>query len=329
MKKFKFFMVLVLLMITISFVTSASAAPHPGKGKGVGKPDELPAISGIAHERIESLGNGVFKIKPTASEIKNYNKKTGKKEVDLDIPENEIVNYNLISTVEEIDEDGNIKIYEYYQPNDNENSFKHSEYFLEDEYSTLGNIGTLNTIDPGEGALRLLRWAQSSLDHGFFFDEKIGYEAALAGERFEKSLNYVMGVFKSNPVIDLFTGLVASDIKNKLKGQGDAYSRSRTAYKEGQVYTNGNWKTYFETDQFEVYWAHEQISFKEGGGTSNSITKNYYPDTYKPIEWVPSTRYNEEQTILNIANDRYKRKLAPTRDSGFQGTFFSNTWNAK
>ncbi len=76
-------------------------------------------------------------------------------------------------------------------------------------------------------------------------------------------------------------------------------------HKYGQVYHNGSWKSYYDTYQSEWYWCHKQISYNDDGSVKHTTDKNYFPETYLPIQWMWTSDFYDDETISEVALYQY------------------------
>ncbi|OIJ08403.1 hypothetical protein BKP35_17660 [Anaerobacillus arseniciselenatis] len=273
-------------------------------------------IYGISEERIETIVDGVYSYVLNEDEIKYFIEKTGREYdlyTDLEVENKQLNNvseeYKLINIEYEVDDNGNIVEYHYFQPlNDSPKS---------------SNI-------PGEGALRL-HIHHTDLFNGGDFDWATGRKDDLQDYFYSKALSVGPGYIASkHPVLGLLIAAFSDVVEDSKGARNDTWEVFRDTYKEGQVFTNGEWKTYFTTNQYEVYWEQRSRIYSASvNDIINTVWDYYTPQNgYKPIEWIHSTNFNNDQYILNTARNRYINNWNPRVDFGFIGNN-STIWNAK
>ncbi|MFC7782861.1 hypothetical protein ACFQWC_00020 [Rossellomorea sp. GCM10028870] len=158
------------------------------------------------------------------------------------------------------------------------------------------------------------------------FDTATGYQNDLENERFIKGFEIVTGEFVSNPVYNLLTGSVLETVKSGAEGNTDATSYDRVVSKNAQVCTKSGWKTYFISNQKEVYWAHDQRATDTNSGNVYTDYQQYFPSVYHPIHWIQNTWFEDEETLLEIAYERYRRGEGVGYDK-IEDEYYKSIWN--
>lgn len=304
----------------------------------------------IEEERIIEVSPGIYKIIPTEEETNNFFQVQGwpvsNEQLDISYVGNIINSYDLIYTEKSDNGQGGFEEYRYYRLNFKDtpeakeiqetiNLRKLNETL---DSSNNGSDSFLNTtkediiIDgfvPEEGDVRIYVNAEAISNKGFF-DSEQGCKATLSTSKFWWAIQFGGALIPSRYVIGYFTGAVANAIINEGKyGQGDATSVDRTVYKTGEVYTNGQWKSYYITNQYEVYWKIDQIAYTDSTRlyVYSTSLKTYYPPYYNPIEWIPTSNFNNNQQIIDITLARYNNNLGLYYDNGFDGDYYTSYWN--
>ncbi len=283
----------------------------------------------------ENASETIYMIEPTLEEQQEFSKERGleigpqirtleesMKTEDL-LKKLNISSYRLDKVESGIDENGYEFLAKYYTP-----------VYTDGDNLKVESVSP-SSLDPGQGAVRIYM-TFDRLSYQTNFDSVRGLKSSLSAQYFNKSLSMVTGQLNSQKVwvslaTTLFTGSVAKAIDSYAIGDGMAQSYYRTAYKSGQVYTNGAWKTYYQSNQYEVFWAHKQFAYNSS--TNQQIATNdfnYLPaNGYLPIEWVPQYNFADNNYILSVAKSRYNSGLSMAYDHGFRGDYWSATWNVK
>lgn len=156
----------------------------------------------------------------------------------------------------------------------------------------------------------------------------MGYKSELQTKNYTMLANLVSSFVISEPIYGLFTGLVLDQINNGAKGTGNAVSERRDVRKLGQAFHNGQWQTYFITNQAEWYWYHVQKYYLSDGSLSGSYPAFYEPDfyNYMPIEWIPTANFYNDQAIIDITLSRYLKGY-PVAYDVIDGDYWTSDWN--
>ncbi|QFT91137.1 hypothetical protein FIU87_21025 [Bacillus sp. THAF10] len=333
----KLFALFTILMLTFSIVPSGFA-----KGNDTNKHPEFSFNTGNDRkiDSFESKGNIVYKIENTLEEQMNFISKNN-------LP-NDLKNENATQTLTKTEEKAfmqklGITGYKinHVETGKNENGEDYIATYYTPIYTTekdnllYSNLVNTNSFDPGEGALRIyMTFENLYYDHQF--DSVRGLKSTLERESYSKTFSFISGQVTSNKVwisvlSTFFTGGVAAAIDQWALGDGKASSWIREAYKNGQVYTGGKWKTYFTSNQHEVYWSHKQFAYDRYSGQQLATTDfNYLPaNGYLPFEWVPQVNFSNNTYILNVAQNQYKAGRGPLQDNGYPNTYYTSNWKQK
>lgn len=182
------------------------------------------------------------------------------------------------------------------------------EYYYKDSSSSEGiDSYSIRSIVPDEGDFRITI-VKETLQSGEFFDSEEGLKSDLMstvvyyGAQFGTS-------FISKPIYSFLTSSVISLVNDGHKAKGDAYTRTRTVHKYGDIYTNGNWASYYHGTQEETYWFQDLIVYSTDSGNYGTILASdhvsYLPLEYDPIIVDAENLFRDNNAVYLYSLDRY------------------------